>query len=346
MMKEKAVVGTTAAKTNGKELRIKDTKSVIDKLQNGVEDINVPDWQKYLITEEPEDIPALIEFGNTPIATPCNHSLLIGKKKTRKSLLLVHILSQYKGNIETDCLLVDTEQGKKHVWKMKERVKRLTGQNLTVLSLRGLSPDDRRKVIESALNDLPIKLLVIDGIRDLLSNINDPDQCTELVTWVESLTTTFGLHIINVLHMNKVDSNARGHIGSELTNKAEVTIELELNETAGCTIVKCESAREAPFEPFAFTHNDEGLPEIVSMPVKGEVITEGEKKARIAAIFEGSQLKYKDVIQGVMDQFGIGKNRAGHFLAEFLRRGWVVKNGVDRSPDTVYKCMVSLKAVA
>ncbi len=94
------------------------------------------------------------------------------------------------------------------------------------------------------------KIIIIDGVRDLLSNINDPDQSTELLTWLERITTTKDVHIINVLHMNKTDTNARGHLGSELLNKAEITIELELDERSNCTTVKCESSRDTPFSVF------------------------------------------------------------------------------------------------
>jgi hypothetical protein len=161
------------------------------------------------------------------------------------------------------------------------------------------------------------------------------------VTWIEHITVTYQIHIINVLHQNKVDNNARGHIGSELLNKAEITIELELDEKAGCTIVKCESSRDVPFESFAFTHNADGLPEVVNMPVKGKALTDTEQKTRLSYVFEGDQLKYAEVINGLMKHFEVGKNKAGQMLGAYLRRNWIMKSGPDRSPDTVYKLLIN-----
>ena len=298
--------------------------------------------KSFMIDQEPPEEIALIKIGNSPIATPGNHSLVIGKKKSRKTLFLGWILSQYNGNIDTDVLYFDTEQGKWHVWKTRDRIQRLTGKEVTTFYLRGQSPEERKRIIEHAIkkNPTPPKLIIIDGIRDLISNINDPDQSTELITWIERITLQHKVHIVNVLHQNKTDGNARGHIGSELLNKAEVTIELELDEKAGCTVVKCESSRDIPFESFAFTHNSEGLPEIVNTPIKGKTMTEADQRLRLKQAFDGESAKYADAIEGIKTAFGVGENRAGSLLAEFQRRGLVVKNGRDRSPETVYKLMI------
>lgn len=306
-------------------------------------EVNNARWQKYLVTKQPKDVPPLIKIGSSPVVTPSNHSLIIGKKKSRKTLFLIWLIVEYisqGGKIE-DVLICDTEQGEQHVWKARDKIYKLTKQYVNILSLRGLGPKDRREVIQEAIDDGRYKIVVIDGIRDLLSNINDPDQCTELVTWIEHLTVSYGIHIINVLHQNKVDTNARGHIGSELTNKAEVTIDLERDEKAECTIVKCESSRDIPFESFAFTHDEEGLPKKVSMPVKGQSLSDPEVKQRLKYVFDGKHIGYKDVVEGIKQHFEVGVNKAGQMLGRFVRDGWIIKNGADKSPSTVYKLMVN-----
>lgn len=295
------------------------------------------EWRKYLIIEEPPEEPVLIRIGNAPVCTPYNHSLVIGKKKSRKSLFLTYLISLYTGDLSTDILVCDTEQGKKHVWKHRDRIYRLTGAYVDVLSLRGLSPSERKAVIKEAVEAGKYKIVIIDGIRDLLSNINDADQCTELITWVESLTVNHGLHIINVLHQNKTDNNARGHIGSELLNKAEMTIEIELDEKANCSMVKCESSRDIPFESFAFTHNEASLPEVVSVPIKGQTMTDEERKTLLVYVFEDEQLRYADLLEGIKIHFKVGNSRAEQLIGEFKRLQWIINNGKPRSKDAVYK---------
>jgi hypothetical protein len=300
------------------------------------------DWRDFLVVDEPPAEIPLISITGAPVATAGNHSLVVGKKKSRKSLFLSWLLSQYKGDISGEAMHFDTEQGKHHVWKGKDRTQRLTGYHVRTFCLRGKSPAERKQIIEDAIvqSEPKPKMIIIDGIRDLTSNINDPDQTSELITWVEKLTLDHGVHIINVLHLNKTDNNPRGHLGTELQNKAEVTIELELDEQAGCTVVKCESSRDVPFETFAFTHNADGLPEIVTTPIKGKVISDTERRTRLRAVFEGEALKYSDALDGIKVHFQVGLNKAGHLLADFQRAGWVVKNGKDRAPDTVYKLMI------
>lgn len=300
-------------------------------------------YKNYLITHKPQEVLPLLVFLTVPVWTEKNHSLIIGKKKSRKTLFIVWLISEYLkqgGRIE-EVLICDTEQGDMHVWRVRERIHRLTGQWVNILALRGLSLQERKAVIEEAIKDNSFKVVVVDGIRDLLSNINDPDQSTDLIIWIEHLTKQYSLHIVNILHQNKTDNNARGHLGSELLNKAEITIELELDEKAGCTVVKCESSRDIPFESFAFTHNAEGLPEIVSMPTGGQSFTDSQQKERLKAVFESGQLKYQEVIDGIKDYFKIGTNKAGHLLADYLMKGWIVKNGKDRHPETVYKLMTN-----
>jgi hypothetical protein len=301
------------------------------------------DWKALQIVSEPPEETPLLSIGNSPIATAGNYSQIIGKKKSRKSLFLTWLISQYKGNQSEDVILFDTEQGTRHVWKVMDRIKRLTGYQVGTFYLRGKSPSERKGIIETVVKEYPSrpKLVIIDGIRDLLSNINDPDQVSELLTWLEKLTLENSLHVINVLHMNKTDNNARGHLGSELLNKSEITIEMERDEKADCTIVKCESSRDIPFESFAFRHSVDGLPEIVGLPTAGKILPDEEIKNRLRFAFQDAQqLKHGELVKEIKENFEVGRNKALSMVKEFARNGWIVKNGLERSSNALYKCMV------
>ncbi len=306
--------------------------------------IKISDWRALQIVSEPAEQTPLLTIGRAPIATAGNYSLVIGKKKSRKTLFLTWLVSQYDGNSANDFLLFDTEQGTRHVWKVMDRIKQLTGKSIGVFYLRGKSPAERKSIIETVVLEYSTrpKVVIIDGIRDLLSNINDPDQVSDLLTWLEKLTLDQNLHVVNVLHQNKTDNNARGHLGSELLNKSEITIELERDEKADCTIVKCESSRDIPFESFAFRHNEKGLPEIVGLPTGGKVLPEDEKKSRLRFVFTdlGILLAYSDLTEGIKQHFNVGVSKAKGMVAEFNRNGWIVKSGIERSKNVVYKCMI------
>jgi hypothetical protein len=193
-----------------------------------------------------------------------------------------------------------------------------------------------------------LKLVVNDSIHDCMKNINDPDETTEVITWLEQLTAMNRLHVINILHLNKTDGEARGHIGTELQNKAWISIKLELDKSSGRTMVECESSRKKPFEPFAFEHGLDNLPEIVNMPERGGVLPEPERKKRLFEVFEGESLTRSQVIEKMKVVFAkqgtdrlLGDNAAKKLLQEFIRLGWIMKSGRDRDPNTVYKFISS-----
>lgn len=303
-------------------------------------------WLETLITQAPEEQPPLMTINGTPIATQGNHSLLVGKKKSRKTLFVVWLISEYlKQNPDnaTKVLLFDTEQGKKHVFKIRDKIHQITGLYVPIFYLRGQSPAERKDFIRHTVEfwKTPPVWIVIDGIRDLMSNINDPDESTDLIVWLEKITLQKNVHVTNILHLNKTDNNARGHIGSELLNKAEVTIEMELDEKNGCTNVKCESSRERGFDTFSFTHDKDGLPIVVGNPIGGQILPPDEKKLRLEQIFDSGPLRYNELLEEMKAQFGLGTSRAKTLIAEFVRTGWIIRNGNARAAGTVYKLMVS-----
>lgn len=314
-------------------------------------------WEKYKITTKPERPETLIKIGDADVCTVGNLSLLIGKKKSRKSLLVSHLLHIFltpRHHIAQDVVVFDTEQEEYDVWKSKERLYRMTNQHVSFFCLRGLDPKERREFIEQTLIHWPNKkpmIAVIDGIRDCMSNINDPDESTVVMSWLMRMNVEFKTHIVNILHLNKTDNNARGHIGTELLNKAEITIEVALDEKSKeinpPSIVRCESSRRKPFEPFMFTHSqttgaDEiALPELLGAPIGVDHVQMDEQVSKLQFVFDGQALKHKDLKEEIRAHFGLGDSRAKQLISKFVQRGWILKSGPDRSPNTTYKLNVT-----
>ena len=89
-------------------------------------------------------------------------------------------------------------------------------------NLRGLGYETRRELMEVAVNTLHPDIVIIDGIKDLVTDINDAVQATQIMEQLMMLAQKNNCCIVNVLHQNKNESdhNMRGSIGTELTNKA------------------------------------------------------------------------------------------------------------------------------
>lgn len=72
------------------------------------------------------------------------------------------------------------------------------------------------------------------------------------------------MHIHTVLHLNKGDDNTRGHIGTELNNKAETILQISKNaENGKISEVRAMHIRDREFTPFAFEIGDDSLPHLV-----------------------------------------------------------------------------------
>ena len=143
-----------------------------------------------------------------------------------------------------------------------QRILRLAGlpidkepQNLKFSHLRAIAdPNERREIIRYAIYHTPnVGLVVIDGIRDLMLDINYSTEATKLVGDLMQWTSEQNIHIQTVLHLNKGDDNARGHIGTELNNKAETVLQITKDNTLpDRSIVAPSIIRSKPFEKFAF----------------------------------------------------------------------------------------------
>ena len=89
-------------------------------------------------------------------------------------------------------------------------------------NLRGLGFEKRQQLTETAIVNVQPDLVIIDGIKDLVTDINDATQATAIMEHLMALAQAHHCCIVNVLHQNKseADHNMRGSIGTELTNKA------------------------------------------------------------------------------------------------------------------------------
>lgn len=310
-------------------------------------------WKEVLILIEPDEPPPILFIDGIPILWPGESLFLVGKKKSRKTLFIIWLIVQFltdKTKTGNEVLIFDTEQSKKHVFRTRKKIKMMSGKEVPCFHLKGKSPAENLEIISETVKhwETPPEIVVIDGDRDLMIDINDTKESTAVSLFIQNLTITqregqkFPMAVIDVLHLNKSDTNPRGHIGTERLNKAVCTIELSLNEEANCTDVKCESSREMPFSPFSFTHDKDFLPEVI-MTTGSTVVVEDESKVKLHAIFEGDTLKYKELVQEIKTSFTgrggkpLGVNKAQALIKEFLTKGWLVKSGKSRDPNTTYK---------
>ena len=231
-----------------------------------------------------EQSPVVLMVDDAAIGTLGNFSASIGKAKSKKTFNVTAIAAsalknrtvlKYRSSFPEDkrtVLYIDTEQGRHHCQKVLKRILRLAGlpedknpDNLIMLALRKYAPPIRLAIVEQAIGTIPdLGLVIIDGIRDFLYDINSPSEATDIISRFMQWTDDRQIHIHTILHQNKNDENARGHIGTELNNKAETVMQVEVDKMdRTVSVVEAIHIRDRAFEPFAFRINDEVLPELL-----------------------------------------------------------------------------------
>ena len=60
-------------------------------------------------------------------------------------------------------------------------------------------------------------------------DINSTGESVEVINKMMEWSSKYDLHIHCVLHLNKGDNNVRGHIGTEMSNKAETVLVISKN---------------------------------------------------------------------------------------------------------------------
>jgi hypothetical protein len=297
---------------------------------------------------------------SSEIGTLGNLSLWIGKAKQGKTFAISMALAaaetcdwlqdKIKISLPADqktVLHFDTEQSRYHVQRVVKRIAKLADiaepMNMTAFGLRKYSAADRLEMVEYAIyNTDNLGFVVIDGIRDLITSINDEEQSSMIVSKLMKWSEELNIHIAVVLHTNKADTNARGHIGTELTNKSETVISIgkHLDEDT-LMVVKAEFCRNRAFNDFGFTVDDFGIPQIYD----GAMLVKKEGKKTLTpvdidpsvhseildAIFKiEPQINYKNLQSQVKDYFmrhGIkfGENKSVEFITYYINNKLITK---------------------
>lgn len=216
-------------------------------------------------------------------------SILMAACLTQKALALERIVHTDLGDL-TDCkplrvLWIDTEQSQQSTQEiLKDRIIPLSEKCHTdstdscsessdinntffAFNLRGLGFEKRGKMVDVAIRAIKPDICIIDGIKDLMTDINDAVQATRIMEQLMALAKSQNCCIVCVLHLNKSeqDRNMRGSIGTELTNKAFEVFQCEMisekDKTDTFKVSHTYSRKQKMKERLYYRIDDEGLPE-------------------------------------------------------------------------------------
>jgi RecA/RadA recombinase len=144
-------------------------------------------------------------------------------------------------------------------------------QYLYAFNLRCQDWEERKRLFAEGISKLHPDLVILDGVRDLISDINDGVEAQQVTEMLMKLAQVHHCCIACVLHQNKAaeDRNLRGWIGTELTNKVfEVYACEKLRDGAMFKVEQTHSRKRGIGQQLYYTMNDKGLPEACEQPVE------------------------------------------------------------------------------
>ncbi len=212
----------------------------------------------------------IISAGDVPLGTQGNILCITGGEGTGKSNYVAALvagsirpensqvdtlgINVYQNIQNKAVLLYDTEQSEvqlfKNVSNLLKRAKRSEKPDeFKAFCLTGMSRKERLQAIVQSMDKFHyqyggIRLVVIDGIADLVHSANDEVESLRVVDELYRLAGIYQTCIICVLHYVPNGLKLRGHLGSELQRKAAAILSIELDSDATISVVKALKVRE------------------------------------------------------------------------------------------------------
>lgn len=221
-----------------------------------------------------------------PIGTYGNFSFIQAPPKSMKTFFVSLLSSVYvdpqgmhTGKMNSfregkHLIHFDTEQGDWHSQRVFQRVQQMNPEaDLSfyhTFALRKTGYKSRVQFIEYYLDKLKsegkeIGLVIIDGVADLVSDVNNLEESNLMVQKIMALTTVYNCHIVTVIHSNWGSNKPTGHLGSFLEKKTETQIGLSFDTVSNSIVVSCLRSRNTPFPEFSFNLTQKALPYVVDL---------------------------------------------------------------------------------
>lgn len=247
-------------------------------------------------------------------------------------------------------LFIDTEMELLNTAKVFRRVAWLCGWNTTetnerfhVLALRTIADNPtRREMVLQAIEETHPTAVFIDGLRDLVNDINDSTESMGIINELMKVATVANCCIWSALHGNpKVrpeveDNKMRGTLGTELGNKVTdtfVLIKKKDKATNEVTFtVSQQDARGKDVPDYVFEVTDDagnlGIPRIIGAPPEPvkkptEKLSQAEIDGVRDSIKPGTSHKWSKLRDEIMSRLGVTDKRAKKIIDIAKAEGYV-----------------------
>jgi hypothetical protein len=231
--------------------------------------------------QPPEEQPRIVYHwapprrGTIPLAVDGSVCVVKGQKGARKSFFINQLESNALSGskvlgFEVDLhgkkiLHIDTEMEgyflDRRARKVIDAVGKERAGQFILHGVAKYTPKERREFITWAIEKEykdQFGLIVIDVATDLVRDINDTGESTDLRNWLAYIGEISKAPTLNVIHNNPGSEKGRGHAGTEFGNKASVEFNISMNAYQETTL-KCTKTRGGPWFPtMHFTQDEYG----------------------------------------------------------------------------------------
>lgn len=216
----------------------------------------------------------IFRLGGVQVATNANLVDVVAQSKAGKTALLAGaVASAISGeshlgweadNRRGAIIYIDTEQSLADCRRsVIDNALRRCGrsempENLLVYNVKRERTNDSWMLVAHAMEHAAeqfgsVYAVIIDGVADLVSSVNDEQESTEKVAALLNLASEYDTSIFTVLHANPGArasqndfSKGRGHLGSQLERKCETMLALSKNENSQITKITAPVTRGKP----------------------------------------------------------------------------------------------------
>ncbi len=303
----------------------------------------------------------LILRENVGIIFPNTINIIQGKAGVHKSRLTEDLcsllisnsnsnqlgFSKLNNSIEIKALYVDTERNLKDQFPFAlQKIIKKAGyepknqvEDFDFISLIEINREQRFNTLTDYIKSKRVEssehlFIILDVLTDCVSNFNDPKESMKLIDYMNVLINTQNVTFFAVIHENPgVGEKARGHLGTEVLNKASTVIQIGFEkgkngEDSDLIKIKYLKTRNTKRpDPFYVVYSDVYKSLVLADAELVQTIEDSRKIAapinevKIALIRHLEIPKYReDLIQLLTKEFNCSTNTIDIRLKEIIER--------------------------
>jgi len=233
--------------------------------------------------------------------------------------------------------LIDTESSDYDFYRTINKIKEFAELNelppyFDAYQVREDSSGAIRRMVERYLELNPdCSILIIDGLLDLLNDLNDTTQSALLTKWLKKITKQFNILLISVLHQSKSTLATTGHIGSASDRFAQSTLDITKDKDANTYTLSSRFMRsDSDFEPVTLMNFNGIFQQIEShkqvKPGKKASDLDNIESKRLCTQIITIPMFYANISDEIVERTATSKSYAKNLIKIWINKNWIVKD--------------------